>query len=778
MPIWKLVISNCRIAILMLVSAVLGKIGREIDNVQAFYHTVYMTHWDEVSKFYMSLDFLEQESWENVDWYELRHFLGVFVQCRTALQKLQWFGTVNAYGFRRLLQKLGHLRSDGTLNDVKSKLFAAQFSSQTDALHDLHRVQRSIASIAGAISGAPSVSNRSLVLDKFISQWYTSLKHSDVAYEAIRKDDASSLDQYFRENVDIVTTEKWRNQLLILVLMQLSTICGSAGCIERLLLLMKPIHEDDFTTKEYLPLVITRILVKMGHQELIASFLNQEPTYLQDPGNGTQVDKDSVSLLSRVLAELGTDARVVLLTQDPSFKRIPLQYAAQYGLSEACQLVLSHMQGAENDDGVSSSESVAWLDCLGSSPLRLAISCGYDEVSKLLLAFYSGGQASKNKTRNVLSGALLADAIKANPGVLEHLLAARADVDHQGPHGETALYIGARSGDEESVKGLLSHKASANIAESVRGWTPLFIASVEGHVRIVELLMRAGAIQEDRDLLGWTALDHAAFRGHITLAKKLREFQAESYATPGNMPQRRAAASRPTAPLRMPLRNGLIIFSLGSLDAYRKLIGVKIDPDLATDKRNVEFKPGFSIEICILGEQGSSHTVDIPILEETVNKPWVFNTQDPDSAKLMFKVYRKAMTARDTAESVHIGSGIALLSSLKQGLGSTRESLIRDYKIPILAKDSLEDIGTVTFGFLLVKPYLQSKLPKPATSIFKENSSVTKVVGHRGKYSVNISLCANYRKGLGQNVAEHKHLSIGENTIQVKTLARELLYLN
>ena len=281
------------------------------------------------------------------------------------------------------------------------------------------------------------------------------------------------------------------------------------------------------------------------------------------------------------------------------------------------------------------------------------------------------------------------------------------------------------------MKGLLSHKASANIAESVRGWTPLFIASVEGHVRIVELLMRAGAIQEDRDLLGWTALDHAAFRGHITLAKKLREFQAESYV-----------AYCPTAPLRMPLSKGLIIVNLSSFDTYGELTGVKIDPYLATDKRNVELKPGFSIEICISGEQGSSHTVDIPILEETVNKPWVFNTNDPDSAKLMFKVYRKTITARDTAESVHVGSGIAILNSLKQGLGSTRESLIRDYNIPILAKDSLEDIGTVTFSFLLVKPYLQSKLPTPAASIFKEDSSVTKVVGHRGKYPVDVvSMC-------------------------------------
>lgn len=734
------------IAVLTLVSAVLGKIAHEIDNVQAFYHKVYTTLWDEVSKFYVSLDFLEQESWEGADQHELRYFLGIFIQCRSELKKIQWYGTVNAFAFKRLLEKLGHSRSScaksTTLEDVESKLSAVQFLNQTDSLRDLQRIQRSITSINSTVSQAPSVSSRSLILNHFVSHCYSPLKYSDVAYEAIKKDDVSSLDQFIQDNVDVSTAEKGRTQMLFLVFIQLSIIHGSAGCIGRLLLLMESIHREDFTAKDYLPLVIIRILVKMGQPKLIAGSLNREPTYIQGPGNSTQIIDDSISLLSHVLSELGANLQAALLTRDPSFNRIPLQYAAQYGLSEACQLLLDHMQGAKNDYGISSSESVAWQDCLGSSPLRVAITSGYDEVSKLLLESYSREQPPGNETGTVLSGVLLADAIKSNPRILKDLVAARANVNYQGPHGETALYLGARSGDEESVKILLSHKASAIIAEKARGWTPLVVASVWGHVRIVQLLIHAGATQEYRDIFGWTALDHAAFRGHIKLAKQLREFQAESRITSGNVPRGGAATSRSAEPVRMPLNECLILVNLGSFDPCKTFIAVNLGPYLAADKPIVETEVGLSIEICLIGKQGSSHTVDLPILEETVNKSWAFYTKNPDNAKLMFKVYRKATNAHNFAESAHIGSGIALLNSLKQGLGFTRESLIRDYEIPILSKNGLEDIGTVTFSFLLVKPYLQSKSFIPARNVLWKDSAVTKVVGHRGTYSVQVvSMC-------------------------------------
>lgn len=738
-------ISQLIIVVLTLCTAVLGKINREIDNVQVFYHKVYTKLWDEVSRFYISPDFLQWESWEGVDRHELLYLLGVFIHCRSELKKIQWYGTINAYGFKRLLEKLDHSRfgsaTSTKIEDAKSRLSSVQFSSQSDCRRDLHYLQRSIASITSVVSKGPSVS-RSLILIHFISSSNSSLSHLDVAYEAIKSDDVSSLDQFIQDNVDVAAMEQDQVRMLILVFIQLSVIYGSARCIGRLFLLIESISKEDFTIKEYLPLVIIKILIRMGHLKLIPGALIREPTLFQPRDEFTRATDGSTTLLSLVLSELGGNVQVALLTRDPSFGCIPLQYAAQYGLFEACGLLLNHMQGTKNDDSISSSESINWQDCLGSSSLRVAISSGDDKMSKLLLGFLRQEQLPGNKTNNLLPGALLLEAIKFSPRILNELVSAGLNVDHQGPQGETALYIAARSGDDESVKTLLSHKANATIAEKVRGWTPLIVASVEGHERIVQLFIHAGASQQYKDLMGWAAIDHAAFRGHITLAKKLRELQ-DGRPTSGDVPRRGMPISRSVGHVRMPLNECLILATLVSFDSYEHLVADKIGPYLPADESTIESGLGLSIEISLIGRGNSGYTVDLPILEETVNKPWTFYTNDPDNAKLMFKIYRKAVNANNCAEAVHVGSGIALLNSLKQKLGSDLESLVRDYKIPIVAKNGLDDMGVVTFSLLFVKPHLQSASFTSARKALWKIGAVTKVVGHRGRYPILIiSACS------------------------------------
>ena len=497
--------------------------------MQVFYHQVYTKLRDQVSKFYINPDFLQQESRDGVDRQELHELLGGFIHCRSELKKLQRYGAVNAYGFKRLLGKLGTSRSSGAtstkLKDVESKLYSAQFSNQTDLLRELQLLQSAITSMNSRVSEAP-------------------------------------------------------------------------------------------------------------------------------PG----------------------------------------------------------------------------------SSLRVAITRGDQNSSKLLLELCHQEWPSGNETGNALSGALLADAIRSDPGILNELLLAGVNIDHQGSHGETALYVAARSGDEESVKVLLNNKANVDIAEKARNWTPLIVASVEGHVRIVQLLIHAGAAQEYQDLLGWTAMDHAAFRGHIALAKKLREGQAKSRTTSGEVPRGGATISRTVKPTRMPLNECLILVNLNSFESWKYLGAPNLSPGLGPESTTIESEVGTSIEFFLSGKPNSSHIVDLPILEETINKPWAFYSKDPDNAKLMFKIYRQATNAHHCAESVHIGSGIALLNSLKPGLGCDRESLIRDYKIPILAKNGLEDIGTVTFSFLLVKPHLRSTSFTLGRKDFWKSGGVTRVVGHRGVY--------------------------------------------
>lgn len=714
---------------------VLDKIDREIDNVQVFYHKIYTRFRDELKKFNVSHDFLQQDSWDGINRHELHHFLGGFIHHRSELKKLHWYGHVNALGFRQLLEKFAH-SSDATstkLKDVESALNSAQFSSQTDLLRDLQLLQNAITSINLTLSKAPSDPTRSLVLDHFFSHTFSSL-NLDLAREAIRKDDVSCLEQFLQDNADAAAAAEPRGVgKLVIVFITLSIICGSAGSIVYLLrLLVKSQRKEDVNFKDFFQLVVMRILVVMGQQKSIIDPSDRE---------SMQTIDDLKSLLSRALSELGADTHVALLTRDSSLNSIPLQYAAQHGLFEECELLLGYMQGTKDEDHFSSSESIIGEDNLENSPLRIAITRGDYQISKLLLEFYCRELPSGNQTGSALSGALLADAIKSHTDILNELIVAGANVDHQSPHGETALYIAARSGDEESVKILLSQKANVAVAESARGWTPLIVASVEGHVRIVKLLIHAGATQDHKDLLGWTAMDHAAFRGHIALVKDLREGQVESRTTSGVTPHDGTATSRTAEPTRMPLNECLILVNLGSFDSSKYSRATNSSSDLAVNDSAKEFNLGISIQCFLIGKPNTGPFVDLPILEETINKPRAFYTKDLDYAKVMFKVYRKETNVLNRVERVHIGSGIALLNSLKPGLGCDRESLISDLKIPILATNGSWDIGTVTFNFLLVKPHSQSASFALARKVFPENGGATKVVGHRGMYFIpNISI--------------------------------------
>jgi ankyrin repeat protein len=68
------------------------------------------------------------------------------------------------------------------------------------------------------------------------------------------------------------------------------------------------------------------------------------------------------------------------------------------------------------------------------------------------------------------------------------------------PSGRTALYIAASKGDAPLVRVLIDSGADVNIPNCERS-SPLFIASVLGHERVVKYLMSAGA-QRERSWLG------------------------------------------------------------------------------------------------------------------------------------------------------------------------------------------------------------------------------------------------------------------------------------
>ena len=127
------------------------------------------------------------------------------------------------------------------------------------------------------------------------------------------------------------------------------------------------------------------------------------------------------------------------------------------------------------------------------------------------------------------SSAVLIMAAKRNCAeIVKLLVEAGVDVNYQDDNGETALHHAARAGHVECVKALLaanhSQQAGVEVVEKSYGWTPLFVAAVEGKAEVAEALVEVGKCEVDKmDLSGWTPAEHAALRGHLDLAAMLIE---------------------------------------------------------------------------------------------------------------------------------------------------------------------------------------------------------------------------------------------------------------
>ena len=340
------------------------------------------------------------------------------------------------------------------------------------------------------------------------------------------------------------------------------------------------------------------------------------------------------------------------------------------------------------------------------------------------------------------------------------------------------LYHAARDGNEDAVKAILASTAKSqdllNQAETVNGWTPLFIACVNGHLAIVKVLLEAGAERRVCDLAGWTEKEHAVFRGHMKVAELLTAYGASDRGAPASSAILRTGIVRHGDALKCTVRShswtashlepstvtpnlvrmhsdsSQIFVTLGPSNTRSNVKLVQwsnrsFDHDISANPRKM-----FGMMIKAGGTfSNPAYCIELPILENNINKPFQFAAEDPDNVHFVFEVFRNS-SSNDKGIQV-IGTGVALLKSLRQGLAPNRESLIRDFTVPIIENGSMNYIGSVTFNVLVVAPFRPPKAPPRASPGFWKQDGSTQVVGHRG---------------FGANSTARTNLQIGENTIQ------------
>ena len=499
-------------------------------------------------------------------------------------------------------------------------------------------------------------------------------------------------------------------------------------------------------------------------------------------------DDPAVSLLQHLLQQLRPHQRAALLAKDLS-GRTPLHYGAQYGFRVVCEVIIERLQGWGMFDVREGIDGLRWQDNDGWAPLHLAVVGGHPLTTKALLDAenWNGPNQDITVIRKQVSksSAVLALAVKANfVDIVQLLVDAGVDVNYQDDQGETALHVAARFGHDQCAKILLDgtdeQKANTELAENTYSWTPLFIACVDSAPGVVELLIGVGADLERADSSGWTAKEHASLRGHLDIARRLAQETpapepeitepeptpaAPTLSTSPSSPpsqasllERRSNTPSGNSGFRNPepiktfghrylTDQSMILVSLGTMDIRMHVDAVKLDRIPVENAHSTQLDTALSITISASGARGESEIIDLPVQENISTEPMVFYAADPANVRLMFDLFPTYAGTKDQI----VGRGVALLSSIKPTVGSNRTNLKGDSTVPIVAANTLEVIGSVTFNFLVVTPFHHPNMSITGNQTYWKTMSSTMVIGHRG---------------LGKNMPTRSSLQLGENTIQ------------
>ncbi|KAH6982273.1 Glycerophosphoryl diester phosphodiesterase family-domain-containing protein [Ilyonectria sp. MPI-CAGE-AT-0026] len=447
------------------------------------------------------------------------------------------------------------------------------------------------------------------------------------------------------------------------------------------------------------------------------------------------LDSPSAANSFHQILKLLHPSQLLLLQSQDVLGRLPLHYAARLGLDGVCREIIAAVR---NPAFETSPEQVRVCpDVFGLTPLDYAVQHGHTRVVELLLSEHKSRILS-DRPDPVEKLDILATAISSKfTDIAMRLTQEGWGVHFVGRSGKTVLHLASEHGLSALVKGLVALEVDVNAQDSARGWTPLVTACVHGHADTVETLLQAGADASIPDRQGWLPKDHAAYRGDIKIINTIKTRGSPSLSS--KLGTQLGEAN--ILPRRSSTDSVIFVYPV-TLDLFKKVTEVDVTP-YRRRISSVQIPDTYlDLSIYLVGDRNQQeHKISLPVISETSDQPWCFTASDPDSAAIVFKI-------TSSLEEKPIGTAVALLGSLKEGLGANRESLIRDFTIPLVS-DKYGHVGTVVFTFVVARPFKRGQHPPRDPQILKLESSST-IGGHRGN---------------GQNDSL-PFLQVGENTLQ------------
>lgn len=211
------------------------------------------------------------------------------------------------------------------------------------------------------------------------------------------------------------------------------------------------------------------------------------------------------------IVELAIQQQLDLKSKDIS-GRIPLHYAAELGSVDLIELLCS---------SPSTLTSLNTLDYDAMSPLILAIEKNHLDTIKALLRL--GADPAPTNSETNPQHLPLNIACKAGNYEAAELLLTQPRVNEfqKDAEGLLPLHVVAKTGNFKLVPLLTENGADPNAKDGFNKWPPIFYSASVGHPRTTAALIEAGALIEIKDEENCTPLFYASWEGHVNVLNVL-----------------------------------------------------------------------------------------------------------------------------------------------------------------------------------------------------------------------------------------------------------------
>lgn len=278
--------------------------------------------------------------------------------------------------------------------------------------------------------------------------------------------------------------------------------------------------------------LVTFLIIKGADKE-IKNYESQTPLILAIENDCYE----SVRSLTQAKADIfaknaeGLTALEIALNRNPVYYDILINESTASLKNDAGQTIIHHFVSTKNQKALEfalkKNLPVDTADKNGTTPLMIALSDPSSYVNAkmandLLIAgakeaggktaYFEDAVLSRNYSLTMEDGQtpLHIAAIKNHKGIIEFLLANKADTEAQDINGSTPLHEACRYGNIDIVRMLLESKANVNSQDSLCKTPLLLIIPEESRMDIYKLLLEYNADINHKDMYGDTVLHTAA----------------------------------------------------------------------------------------------------------------------------------------------------------------------------------------------------------------------------------------------------------------------------